>query len=139
MRGRSGRRVAAEVATAHSWLSHDRYPAILLALLVTFAGLLAIAPRDRGTWALENSLLLGGVVALIATRRSLPLSRVSYTLIFIFLCFHSIGAHYTYSQVPYQQWWAQLTGGSAAEAERQKRTFAMSARGTGLSAAPSIR
>jgi putative membrane protein len=29
------------------------------------------------------------------------LSRVSYTLIFLFLCFHEIGAHFTYGRVPY--------------------------------------
>jgi putative membrane protein len=33
--------------------------------------------------------------------RKAPLSSFSYTLIFIFLTLHSIGAHYTYSEVPF--------------------------------------
>jgi len=39
-------------------------------------------------------------------------SRVSYTLIFLFLCLHTVGAHYTYSLVPYDDWWRALTGRS---------------------------
>jgi putative membrane protein len=38
------------------------------------------------------------------------LSRVSYTLIFLFLCLHAVGAHYTYSLVPYDAWVESLTG-----------------------------
>jgi putative membrane protein len=34
---------------------------------------------------------------------------VSYTLIFLFLCLHEVGAHYTYSEVPYDAWFATLT------------------------------
>ncbi len=95
---------------ASAWLSHERYPRLLLGLLVAFSTLLAIAPHDRADWALENALLLGGVAVLVATHRALPLSRVSYTLIFLFLCLHTIGAHYTYSLVPYDAWFKSLTG-----------------------------
>ncbi|UCG98332.1 MAG: DUF2238 domain-containing protein [Burkholderiales bacterium] len=42
--------------------------------------------------------------ALFASRPALPLSRVSYTTIFAFLLVHSIGAYYTYSLVPWQDW-----------------------------------
>src|SRR4029450_8061975 len=97
-----------------AWFSHERYPVMLFALLVVFGGVLAIAPHDRADWALENALLFGGVAVLVALRRQLPLSRVSYTLIFIFCCLHSIGAHYTYSEVPYQAWLAALPGGGPA-------------------------
>jgi putative membrane protein len=37
---------------------------------------------------------------------------VSYTLIFVFLCLHTIGAHYTYSLVPYDEWLTAFTGRS---------------------------
>ena len=70
--------------------------------------------RSRRTTAptglLENALLVGGVAVLVATRKALPLSRVSYTLIFVFLCLHTVGAHYTYSLVPYDAWFEALTG-----------------------------
>jgi putative membrane protein len=97
------------VASA-SWLSHERYPRVLFALLAALSTLLAIAPHDRADWVLENALLFGGVAVLIVTHKALPLSRVSYTLIFLFLCLHTVGAHYTYSLVPYDAWVESLTG-----------------------------
>ena len=98
------------MATSHSWFSPERYPTLLFTLLVIFAIGLGIAPHDRADWLLENGLLIAGVASLIATRNALPLSRVSYTLIFIFMCLHTLGAHYTYSLVPYDAWIKSLTG-----------------------------
>ncbi len=87
--------------------------------LITLAGVfaviwaaLAIDPHDRSAWVLENALVLALGVALFATRRAFVFSRVSYTLIFLFLCLHTLGAHYTYSLVPYDDWWRALTGRS---------------------------
>jgi len=73
---------------------------------------LAISPHDRADWALENALVLAFGEALLLTRRWFVFSRVSYTLIFLYLCLHAVGAHYTYSLVPYDDWWRALTGGS---------------------------
>ncbi|MBX3027416.1 DUF2238 domain-containing protein [bacterium] len=98
------------MAASRSWLSHRRYPRLLLALLAALSLALAIAPHDRADWLLENALLFAAVAALVASHRALPLSRVSYTLIFLFLCLHTIGAHYTYSLVPYDDWIEALTG-----------------------------
>jgi putative membrane protein len=47
---------------------------------------------------------------IVASQRRLPRSRVSYTLIFLFMCLHQAGAHYTYAEVPYDQWFRSLTG-----------------------------
>lgn len=93
-----------------SWLSHERYPRVLLALLTLLSVALAIAPYDRADWLLENALLFVGVGVLVATRKALPLSRLSYTLVFVFMCLHAVGAHYTYSLVPYDEWFRALTG-----------------------------
>lgn len=93
-----------------AWLSHERYPRVLLVVLLAFSALLGIAPHDRADWMLENALLVVGVVVLVATHGALPLSRVSYTLIFLFFCLHAVGAHYTYSLVPYDEWAEALTG-----------------------------
>ncbi len=98
------------MGAAGSWLSHERYPRGLLACLTAFSVLLSITPHDRADWLLENALLFGGVAVLVATHSTLPLSRVSYTLIFLFLCLHTVGAHYTYSLVPYDPWIEALTG-----------------------------
>lgn len=96
-------------------LSHQRYPQILLALLAAVSLLLGIAPHDRADWLLENALLFAGVAVLVFTHRSLPLSRVSYTLIFFYLCLHAVGAHYTYSLVPYHDWLEAIGIGPAGE------------------------
>jgi putative membrane protein len=95
---------------SQSWRSQERYPVVLCALLTVLVILLGINPHDRADWLLENSLLFLAVGVLIATRRALPLSRVSYTLMFLFMSLHSVGAHYTYSLVPYDAWFEALCG-----------------------------
>ena len=47
-----------------------------------------------------------------SSRKLRGTTRISYTLIFLFLCLHEIGAHYTYSEVPYDAWFQALTGRS---------------------------
>jgi len=91
-------------------ISRERYLLALAALFALWWVALAIHPSDRSDWLLENALSVAGVAALAALRRRLPFSRVSYTLIFVFLCLHTLGAHYTYSEVPYDAWFEQLTG-----------------------------
>jgi putative membrane protein len=104
-----------------SWLSHERYPLILLGLVLALAAALAFSPYDRSDWMLENALTVLGLGLLIATHRAFPLSRVSYTLIFLFLCLHSIGAHYTYAKVPYDAWLEALTGHTLSSLTGWKR------------------
>ncbi|MHC5028968.1 MAG: DUF2238 domain-containing protein [Planctomycetota bacterium] len=89
---------------------HHRYAAVLLALYGILFAVAAISPHDRADWALENALAAAFIAGLIATRNRFPLSRVSYTLIFLFMCMHTIGAHYTYSLVPYDRWVEAVTG-----------------------------
>jgi putative membrane protein len=91
-------------------VTHARYVCALLALLTVWWIALAIDPLDRQDWLLENALLVVAVALLAATYRPFPLSRISYTLIFLFLCLHTLGAHYTYAEVPYDRWWASLGG-----------------------------
>ncbi len=40
---------------------------------------------------------------------------MSYTLIFVFLCLHTIGSHYTYAEVPYSEWSEAIFGISINE------------------------
>ena len=90
----------------------DRF---VLALFVVFGIewiVLAIAPYNRQDWALENALVVVLLGAAIASLRWFRLSRVSYLLLFAFACLHEIGAHYTYSEVPYDRWWIALSGHS---------------------------
>jgi putative membrane protein len=91
-------------------LSHRRYLWVLT-LLFTFVWVgLAIDPLYRHDWMLENVLVVVFVIAMVSSYRFFLLSRVSYTLIFVFLCLHEVGAHYTYAEVPYDNWFRAWTG-----------------------------
>lgn len=76
---------------------------------------LAIRPKYRADWALENALVVAFVCVLAITYRRFPLSSGSYAAIFAFLSIHAIGAHYTYAEVPYDAWVEALTGRSLGE------------------------
>ncbi|MGC4070917.1 MAG: DUF2238 domain-containing protein [Nibricoccus sp.] len=83
--------------------------AVLLGAVIARSGIGAHYPHD---WMLENVLVLVFTVFLAATFRYFPLSLVSYTLIVLFLCFHELGAHWTYAEVPYNDWTRSLFGTS---------------------------
>src|SRR3546814_12648926 len=87
-----------------------RYVARLVVVYLVLWLVLAIQPHDRHDWLLENALVLEFGLGLWASRKSFVFSRVSYTLIFVYLCLHAVGAHYTYAEVPYESAWQPLTG-----------------------------
>lgn len=89
---------------------HRRLLSTLAALFVLVWVVLAIAPVDRNDWMLENLLVLVALIVLVVTYRRLPLSKISYTLIFLFLCLHELGAHYTYALVPYDRAFEKVFG-----------------------------
>lgn len=98
------------------YASHRKYLLVLAVLFAVIWAALAVSPLFREDWMLENALVVVFAVVLVASWRRFPLSRVSYTLIFLFLCLHEVGAHYTYSLVPYEQWTQALFGLSLNEA-----------------------
>lgn len=64
----------------------------------------AIQPVKRDDWLIENLLVFVSVPVLIFSYRRLPLSDLSYVVIFLFLVLHAVGAHYSYSKVPLGYW-----------------------------------
>ena len=93
-------------------VSHQKYLLMLGALFLLEWVFLSIEPYDRKDWALENALVFAFVIFLGLSYKRLPLSRISYTLLFIFLIIHEIGAHYTYAKVPYDTWFRYFVGTS---------------------------
>lgn len=93
-------------------IPHRRYFLILGAIYGLIWIALAIDPHDRSDWALENALVAVAVLMLLFSYKYLLLSRISYSLIFLFLCMHTLGSHWTYSLVPYDQAFRVLTGAS---------------------------
>jgi putative membrane protein len=62
--------------------------------------MLALAPRYRADWFLENIPTFIAVPAAIAGYRRFHFSNRAYVQATIFLLLHTIGSHYTYSEVP---------------------------------------
>jgi putative membrane protein len=89
-----------------------RWPVALLGAFAVLWLALAIDPWYRQDWLLENLLVLAAIPVLVATARRLRFSNLTYAGLFVFFSLHEIGAHYTYSQVPYDAWFAGLTGHS---------------------------
>ena len=96
----------------------DRYPLALLAGFLAIFVALGIAPWYRQDWLLENLLVVIAVPLLVLTHRRLRFSNFAYTCLFVFFVLHEIGAHYTYSEVPWREWLAAFTGTEAAVAGR---------------------
>jgi len=98
-----------------NYTAHDRFALRLLLVFAVVWSVLAIDPWFRSDWLLENVIVFLAVPALIQIHRHLPLSRLSYCLIFVFSCLHQVGAHYTYAMVPYDSWFSALTGAGLNE------------------------
>lgn len=97
-------------ATEASESANRRFAVASLSLFAVVFLTLARAPSYREDWLLENVLVFVGVPFLILTYRRLPLSRISYACLLLFLCLHEVGAHYTYAEVPYDAWCERLFG-----------------------------
>ena len=87
-----------------------RYPLVLLTVYGVVWLALGIDPVFRQDWLLENAIVFVAVPLFAATARRLRFSNFAYTCLFVFFVFHAVGAHYTYSLVPYADWWQSLTG-----------------------------
>jgi len=92
-----------------------RYERALLLAFCILWGWLAIAPVKRSDWLAENLLVIALLVVLVSVHRRFSFSRLSATLVFVFLCIHEVGAHYTYAKVPYNAWWQALTGAQSLD------------------------
>jgi putative membrane protein len=64
----------------------------------------AIQPKDQFTWFLEVAPALIGLVLIIFTYRSFPLTPLLYTLVLIHMLILMVGGHYTYAEVPLFDW-----------------------------------
>lgn len=80
------------------------FPALLLGAFGVWFVAWGLAPSFREDWLLENLLVFAAVPALVWAYPRLRFSNGVYLGLFVFLCLHEVGAHYTYSLVPYREW-----------------------------------
>lgn len=89
--------------------------------LVTFSAVwiaLAVAPLYPQDWLLENLLSFIAVPAVVLTYRRFRFSDRAYVQATAFLILHTIGSHYTYSEVPLGAWISDLFGASRNHYDR---------------------
>lgn len=97
-----------------TWL--PPYGKVLAAVYVVVWLLAAYQPHDLQAWALEQIGVVLALIVLWRVQRNAPVSNLSLTLIFLFLCAHALGTHYTYAQVPLAQFMQNQFGLSLEQA-----------------------
>jgi len=80
---------------------------LLIVYLIVWV-ITAINPLHPDDWLLENMLVFIFVPLLLLTYKRFSLSDLSYITITAFMILHSIGAHYTYAEVPFGFWLKEI-------------------------------
>lgn len=107
-----------------NWPRHGRFVLTLGLIVLLWSLVMGLNPLDRSAWLLESVLVWLALLGLALSYRRFPLSRVSYSMITLFLILHIIGSHYTYAEVPYDAWWERLTGSTlSAQLDLQRNHF----------------
>lgn len=90
----------------------------LLLLLLLGLALSAINPTDPRDFVYEHLPTVAFLLFIIVYERRSPhgpLSPAAYTLLFGFISLHVLGAHYLYSNVPYDTWSETVLGRSISD------------------------
>jgi putative membrane protein len=95
------RRAAAR--RARGWRGNRPLQALTFGYALLWSAL-AIAPKYRSDWLLENLLVFAFVGVLAATFTRFQFSNGAYLLFTVFLTLHAYGAHYTYAETPFGFW-----------------------------------
>ncbi len=101
---------AAPIPAAGPGWSSNRRLQVMVAVYCALWVWAAIAPVYRFDWFLENILTVLFATGLLLSYRRFRFSDLSYGLIFLFMALHAVGGHYTYSEVPFGFWLADIFG-----------------------------
>lgn len=83
---------------------NEIYDWLLLVGFVIVWSILAFNVLYRHDWILENVLNVPFVVIVLIIAKWFRFSKLSYSLMFIFMFMNVVGSHYTYSEVPFGFW-----------------------------------
>ncbi len=78
-----------------------KFPFFLSLLLIALIIWSVIDPYDIAVWKVEISSVLIVFFALILSYRYFKFSNTAYFIVFLWLCLHTIGAHYSFERVPF--------------------------------------
>ncbi|MCP2169419.1 putative membrane protein [Goodfellowiella coeruleoviolacea] len=81
-----------------------REPAALLVLVLLAVAVSAIRPHDYATWVLEVAPILVAIPLLVVTFARHRLTPIAYRVMAGAALLMSVGAHYTYAEVPFGDW-----------------------------------
>ncbi len=77
------------------------YPHMLAVLFLAVFVALGIDPVDRRVWIVEVLPIVITFLVLVTTYKQFRFSNISYTLMSIWMFWHTVGGHYTFSHVPF--------------------------------------
>lgn len=87
----------------------DYFPHGLALVFVLFFIWLGVAPVSRAVWIAEVIPVVIVFAALVFTFKKFRFSNTAYGLMAVWLFWHTVGGHYTFSNVPFQ-WVSDLLG-----------------------------
>ncbi len=90
--------------------SENRFAYLLLIVFVLDWLILSTNVKYFHDWMLENLLTVPFVILIFISHRWFRLSNISYGLMFVYMVLHTVGTHYTYSEVPFGDWLQQTLG-----------------------------
>ncbi len=79
-----------------------RFAITMLAIYLVVFVLMAVNPYDRATWWAENLPVMITVGLLLVTYPWFQFSNIAYALMTLFLCYHTVGGHYTFALTPFE-------------------------------------
>ncbi len=77
------------------------YPHILASSFLVFFILFGINPVDRAVWIVEVIPIIIVYLFLLSTYQKFKFTNISYSLMLIWMVWHTIGGHYTFANVPF--------------------------------------
>lgn len=79
----------------------DIYPVLLATLFLAVFAWLAVEPYSRTVWIAEITPVVVVFALLALTFRRFRFSNLAYTLMAVWLFWHTVGGHYTFARVPF--------------------------------------
>jgi putative membrane protein len=85
------------------------YPHALALIFVVFFAVLGVAPASRDVWVAEVIPVVIVFALLAVTFKEFRFSNLAYSLMAVWLFWHTVGGHYTFAHVPFG-WVTDLFG-----------------------------